>query len=180
MPDVKAVLLAGGRGERLWPLSTPELPKAFLSLTGPDSLLRQAFQRIVPWLPADAVYVVAAREHGDLVRQHLPELPPANLIPEPAARNTGPALGLASLWLEALYPATPLVVLPVDHWIGGERRFRAALEAAVAGARQGWVVTLGLRPTRPETGYGYIEVGEPIPPGTGPDGPPGRGPDDPP
>lgn len=159
---IYAVILAGGKGERLWPASTPEHPKFFLPLT-PDgrSLLRATYDRIYPLVGEENVYVVA---HGRLMRQIQSELgiPDPRVIVEPEGRNTAPAIGLAALVLHAADPDATIIVLPADHLIQDEERFREALRYAVELAQGGYLVTLGIQPNRPATGYGYIQKGEPV------------------
>lgn len=156
---VKVVLLAGGRGERFWRRSTRALPKQFLQVDGQKSLLRKTFERLLPALDPRAVYVVTGREYAALTRRELPELGADQLILEPVGRNTAPALGLAALWLSRMEPDTVLVALPSDHHIVGEAKFHATLAAAVQAAEEGAVITLGVEPSRPETGYKYIRTG---------------------
>ena len=160
-----AVVLAGGRGERFWPLSTGAQPKAFLRLVGHESLLQATVRRarlIVPWAQ---ILVVAGRAHADLVRAQLPELPEGNLLLEPFGRDTAAAVGFASLYLERRDPAAVMAVLPADHHIPNGDAFAAGLRRAfdLIELRPTWVVTVGIPPTRPEIGYGYLEAGEPLP-----------------
>jgi mannose-1-phosphate guanylyltransferase/mannose-6-phosphate isomerase len=165
-----AVILAGGGGTRLWPLSRPEHPKPFLPLIGDRTLLQRTWDRIVPDLvgPED-VAVVTDRRYAGLVRQQLPDLAPGMLLAEPVGRNTAAAVAFAA---EAL--ARPdddvMLVLPADHLIVDEPGFRALLRRAGALAAgtapdgmTGRLVTLGITPAGPETGYGYVVAGAPIP-----------------
>src|SRR3972149_308176 len=133
-----AVVLAGGRGERFWPLSTGAQPKAFLRLVGHESLLQATVRRarlIVPWAQ---ILVVAGRTHADLVRMQLPELPEGNLLLEPFGRETAAAVGFASLYLERRDPAAVMAVLPADHHIPNGDAFAAGGRGAVG--------TIQLRP----------------------------------
>lgn len=157
---VKVVLMAGGRGERFWPRSTRNLPKQFLRVDADKSLLRRTFDRAASLVSPQAIYVVTGHEYAHLTRKELPELPQENLICEPVGRNTAPALGLAALWLERTDPGSILIAMPSDHHVTGQVKFQATLMAAVEAAREGYLVTLGVQPTRPETGYGYIQSGE--------------------
>lgn len=165
-----AVVLAGGRGERFWPLSAKTHPKAFLRLVGRDSLLQATVERVRVLFPWTRILVVAGRAHADLVRQQLPELPDANLLLEPFGRDTAAAIGFASLYVERLDPEAVMVVVPADHYIPEGQLFAAGLRQALIllELRPTWVVTIGIPPTRPETGYGYLECGETLPdlPGT--------------
>jgi len=157
-----AVVLAGGRGERFWPLSTGAQPKAFLRLVGHESLLQATVRRvrlIVPWAQ---ILVVAGRAHADLVRAQLPELPEGNLLLEPFGRDTAAAVGFASLYLERRDPEAVMAVLPADHHIPNGEAFAAGLRRAfdLIELHPTWVATIGIPPTRPEIGYGYLEAGE--------------------
>lgn len=156
-----AVIMAGGRGERLWPASTREWPKPFLPLASGKALLRATYDRVVPLVGQEGVYVVAGRELAERVSLFL-GIPPGRLIVEPRGKNTAPAVGLAAAFLAEKDPEAVLIMLPADHLIRGEEGFRRCLSAALAAARDGHLVTLGIRPTRPATGYGYIEPGEPL------------------
>ncbi len=157
-----AVILAGGGGTRLWPLSRPDRPKPFLPLLGEQTLLRATFERVLPAVagPGD-VAVVVDRRHAALVRDELPELPAENVLTEPAGRNTAAAIALAAVALPRA-AGDVMVVLPADHLVADERAFRAVLGAAatVAAAPDRPLVTLGIAPTGPETGYGYVVAGE--------------------
>ncbi len=155
-----AVIMAGGRGERLWPLSTPERPKQFLALAGDRTMLQETVDRIRPLVPAARTYVVAPKEFAHLVRRQL-DIPEENILVEPVGRNTAPCLGLAAVVLRAKDPQAVMIALPADHVIGDRDRFRTILEAAVKVAARGeCLVTLGIVPDRPATGYGYIRRGE--------------------
>jgi len=152
---VYAVVLAGGGGTRLWPLSTPECPKPFLRLLGDESLIQRTVARLAPLIRPEDVFVVTDRRYLPLVAEQLPGVPAANLIGEPIGRNTAAAVALAA---EAI--ARPddevMLVLPADAHIADEAGFREALSAAEEVAGAGSLVTLGVRPDRPETGYGYV------------------------
>jgi mannose-1-phosphate guanylyltransferase/mannose-1-phosphate guanylyltransferase/mannose-6-phosphate isomerase len=156
---VTPVILSGGAGTRLWPLSVPERPKQLIALTGERTMLQMTAARV-----AAAPIVVAGEGHAEEVERQLAEIgiAPAALVLEPAARNTAPAIALAAL----LAPAdVPMLVMPSDHLIGDVEAFGGAVEAALPAAAEGWLVTFGIAPERPETGYGYIERGEEIGPG---------------
>jgi mannose-1-phosphate guanylyltransferase len=152
---VYAVILAGGGGTRLWPLSTPDCPKPFLRLIGDESLIQRTVARLAPLVGPEDVFVVADQRHLPLVAEQLPAVPVANLIGEPMGRNTAAAVALAA---EAI--ARPddevMLVLPADNYIADEVGYRNALEAAEEVARSGSLVTLGVTPDHPETGYGYV------------------------
>ncbi len=162
-----AAIMAGGRGERFWPLSTPDTPKQFLALggTGDATLLQQAAQRAEGLAPWDRRVVVAGRAHGALVRAQLPDLPAANVILEPVGRDTAGAIALACAWAARRDPAARLLVMPADHAVPDPAGFRAAVQVGLRllDAHPDALVTLGMEPTRPETGYGYIQAGDPVP-----------------
>ncbi len=164
---LSVAIMAGGRGERFWPLSTPETPKQFLALGGPRgaaTLLQQAAARAEDLAPWDQRVVVAGHAHAALVRAQLPELPAANLVLEPAGRDTAGAIALACAWAARRDPAGRLLVMPADHAVPDAAAFRAAVQAGLRllDAHPDALVTLGIEPTRPETGYGYIQVGDPV------------------
>jgi mannose-1-phosphate guanylyltransferase len=160
-----AVLLAGGSGTRFWPLSRARRPKQFLELVTGRSLLAETYARVAPLCAADRTWVVCGRDHAEAVRAGLPGLPPAHVLVEPAARNTAPAIGLAALGALREDPDAVLLVLPSDHHIAHPERFREVLQTAVRAAQQGDLITLGIRPTRAETGYGYLRRGAEREPG---------------
>jgi mannose-1-phosphate guanylyltransferase/mannose-6-phosphate isomerase len=158
-----AVILAGGGGTRLWPLSRPARPKPFLPLIGDRSLLQRTWDRIVPDLvDAGDVAVVTERGYADLVREQLPGLRPEMLLAEPVARNTAAAVALAAAGLGRDADEV-MLVLPADHLVADEAGFRSLLRRAASLAADGRLVTLGIAPDGPETGYGYIVAGEPVP-----------------
>jgi mannose-1-phosphate guanylyltransferase/mannose-6-phosphate isomerase len=159
-----AVILAGGGGTRLWPLSRPARPKPFHALVGERTLLQATWDRIVPALvgPEDVAVVTDVR-FAALVREQLPGLLPANLLLEPIARNTAAAVAFATAAVDR--PASePMLVLPADHLVIDEDGFRDVLASAAATAADpaGLLVTLGIAPTGPETGYGYVVAAGPI------------------
>ena len=160
-----AVILAGCGGTRLWPLSHPERAKPCLALVGDRTLLQRTWDRIVPGLvDAADVAVVTERRYTDLVRTQLPGLREEMLLAEPAARNTAAAVALAATALGRADDEV-MLVLPADHLVADELAFRALLRraAALAADAEGLLVTLGIAPAGPETGYGYIVAGDPIP-----------------
>jgi mannose-1-phosphate guanylyltransferase len=163
-----AVILAGGGGERFWPLSRKDRPKQLLSLGGDRSLLRATFERIRTVVPADRIWVVTGRGLGPRVRSELPEIPAAHLLREPRGRNTAPALYLATLAISRQDPRGVQVVVPADAWIPREKPYQKALRAAFRLAEhEARLVLVGVRPARVETGYGYIEPGKPLSGGLG-------------
>jgi mannose-1-phosphate guanylyltransferase len=157
---VHAVVLAGGPGERFWPASTASRPKPFLRLWGERSLLQETVERAAALVPAERVWVAGSARDRALLLAELAPAQRARLILEPARRDTAAAFALAALRVRLADPGALLVYLPADHFVGDLAAFRAAVAAATAGAAAGQLVTLGVRPRRPETGYGYIQCGE--------------------
>jgi len=156
------VVMAGGSGTRFWPLSRARRPKQFLPLASSKPLLVDTVARVKGLATLGQTYVVCGPTHAALVRRLLPALPARNVLVEPVARNTAPAIALASWVISARDPDAVLAVLPSDHHVQDTRGFRAVLERAAKVARSGDLVTVGIRPTRPETGYGYIRLGAPL------------------
>ena len=151
-----AVILAGGGGTRLWPLSRRARPKPFLPLLGEESLFQATLRRIAPLMGPEDIYVVAEEGHLALAQQQAPQIPASNLLAEPVGRNTTAAVALAALRIDR--PDTDVMaVLPADHRVADEETFRRALATAAEAAADGkHFITLGIRPTEPATGYGYI------------------------
>lgn len=158
------VIMAGGRGERFWPYGRRSRPKQFLRLFGDATLLQQTVRRLEPVIPLERLWVVTTAAYAAQVAEQLPGLPTDHIIVEPEGRNTAPCIALALAHLRrnaGLDGDAVMAVLPADHWIGDEDGFRALLAAAGIVAREeGELVTLGIEPTAPDTGYGYIEVGD--------------------
>jgi mannose-1-phosphate guanylyltransferase len=155
--DVRAVILAGGRGTRFWPLGREARPKQFLSIAGGEAMLADTVRRVRPLVPARRVLLVADAAQTRLARKLLPRLSGASFLVEPKARNTGPSLMLATarIWLDD--PEAVIAVLPADHLIRDESRFLRTLRAGIeAAAREPALVVFGIPPTYPATGYGYI------------------------
>jgi mannose-1-phosphate guanylyltransferase len=154
-----AVILAGGSGTRFWPLSRAAKPKQFLALVTERALIAETFFRVEALCPAARSWVVCGKAHEQGVRELLPKL---NVIVESAAKNTAPAIGLACVKVLAQDPDAILAVLPSDHHVVRADEFRRTLQAAAKVAEGGDLVTIGIQPTRPETGYGYLKRGESI------------------
>ncbi len=160
MERAYALILAGGSGTRLWPRSRKAHPKQLIDLIPPQTLLQKTYQRIAPLIPPERIYVATGVEYLNLVQKQLPEVPRENLIGEPTGHNTAPCIGLAALHLARRDPRGIMVSLHADHIIEHEEEFRGLLVAAVQMAKRGHLVTLGVVPNYPETGYGYIHRGE--------------------
>jgi mannose-1-phosphate guanylyltransferase len=168
MPDTNgaqhyyAVIMAGGGGTRLWPLSRQALPKQSLRLLGERTLFQTAVDRLAPLFTPDRILVITSQRYAAALREQSPELPAENFILEPAPRGTAPAIALAAMELRRRDPAAVMACLTADHFIGNEPRFRQLLAAAAEAAQQEWLVTLGIAPTFAATGLGYIQRGAPL------------------
>jgi mannose-1-phosphate guanylyltransferase/mannose-6-phosphate isomerase len=154
--NVYAVILAGGSGSRLWPLSRQQLPKQFLALDGKDSLIQTTINRLSPVIDAKSVLIVTQEAHAKGEAYHT--LLPYKTLFEPIGRNTAPAIALAAAYLTADGADPIMVVLPADHIIKDEVGFRGHLNIAIKAAESGKLVTFGIQPTRPDTGFGYIKA----------------------
>ncbi|WP_418791057.1 mannose-1-phosphate guanylyltransferase [Phosphitispora sp. TUW77] len=160
---ISIVIMAGGKGERFWPRSRVSRPKQYSDLTGEGSLLYLTYNRALQLAPAERIFVVTGAEYRELTCECLPQLPQENIIIEPEGRNTAPCIGLAAITLEYRLPGTIMAVLPSDHLIRDEEQFARTLALAASTADEtGGLVAIGIRPDRPETGYGYLRVGQPI------------------
>jgi mannose-1-phosphate guanylyltransferase len=156
-----AVIMAGGSGTRFWPASRRHRPKQFLSLVSDRPLLRMTYERLVGLVPDERVWIATTAATAEATRDLLPELPPGNVIAEPVGRNTAACTGLAAALLQLGDPEATCIVLPADHLIGDDEAFRSAMAAGAALVTdEGGLLTFGVKPTRPETGYGYLEVGD--------------------
>jgi mannose-1-phosphate guanylyltransferase len=156
-----AVIMAGGVGTRFWPASRRDRPKQFLTLATNKPLLRMTFERLEGLVPPERVWVVTTAATADASREALPELPAGNILAEPVGRNTAACAGFAAHAVLSRDPVAICIVLPADHVIGQEERFRSAMAAgAHLVEREGGMLTFGVQPTKPETGYGYLEVGQ--------------------
>jgi mannose-1-phosphate guanylyltransferase len=153
-----AVILAGGRGTRFWPRSRMRTPKQLLNIVGKETMLQQTVQRLLPVFPVSRMWVVTNGEQAAAVRRNVPKLGAARVLAEPVGRNTAAAIGLAAIHIAKREPEALMAVLPADHYIADASRYQAVVRAALAVAARGPnLVVLGIPPTRPETGYGYIE-----------------------
>jgi len=165
MMRIHPVILAGGRGERFWPLSRRSRPKQLLPLLSDRPMIADSIARLQGVAAPADTWVITARDLLEPVRAAVPSISAAHIIGEPTGKNTAPAVALAAWWLRKAGPDAVVAILPSDHRIEPAARFRDDLAAAARAAleRQA-IVTLGIPPTRPDTGYGYIEVGEAVAP----------------
>lgn len=156
-----ATILAGGSGTRFWPVSRTNLPKQFLVLQGTQSLLQETLQRIVPLIPLQQTFIVTSQHQQPQTAKQLPQLCVDHILMEPLGRNTAAAVALAAWHLLSFDPEAIMAVLPADHAIPDHEAFRDSLQlAAVVAGQRNTLMTLGVKPTYPATGYGYINVGE--------------------
>jgi len=159
-----ALIMAGGIGTRFWPLSTKENPKQFLHILGERSMIQQTVDRILPLVKYKDIYIVTNESQISLVKEHLPELPAQNIIAEPMGRNTAACIGLSAVLLKEQYSVgETMLVLPADHYIGKPQKFREIVSYASDYVNEDKnLLTFGIEPTYPATGYGYIESGKQI------------------
>jgi mannose-1-phosphate guanylyltransferase len=163
-PHHFAIILAGGRGERFWPLSRKLTPKQFLPIVGDVTMLQQTYKRIRPLFRPQNILVLTNAQHVGVVRKQLPQIPRENIIGEPVGRDTAPAVALGAAIIGKRDPQAVMALLPADAVIHNVARFRRVLTDAlhVAGA-QNVLVTIGLKPASPHTGYGYVQAGRKLP-----------------
>src|SRR4030066_389656 len=163
--EVYTILLAGGVGTRLWPLSTGLLPKQFISLNGSDSLIQSTIKRLLPIINVEKLRSVWGESHYHEIKRHIEPMsisPIDKIITEPCGRNTAPAILLATLNILKSDKDAVVLVFPADHMISNIVQFHKKIIAAINLAKIEFIVTFGVKPTYPETGYGYIEGGESI------------------
>ncbi len=166
--DRYVIIMAGGRGERFWPVSREKTPKQLITLLGGRSFLQQAVERVLPLVPLKNILVITNELQAPEVRKQLPKLPKENVIAEPVGRDTTAAVTLGAAIVGARSTTGVMAVLPADHVIPEEKKFQQVLEDAFDLASRGRaIVTIGIKPTEPATGYGYIRVGESLPPPQG-------------
>jgi len=156
-----ALIMAGGKGTRFWPLSTEEKPKQFLNLIGDETMIQMTVNRIKPIIPIERIFVCTGEMYVDLVKEQLPELPERNIIIEPEGRNTAPCIALSAFVIKKYYENASMVVLPSDHLINDEEEFRKIVLDGNEFIKNNdnAIVTLGMKPSRAEIGYGYIKYG---------------------
>src|SRR3954468_14669297 len=163
--DRYVIIMAGGKGERFWPVSREKTPKQLITLLGDRSFLQQAVDRVAPLVPPRNIFVITNAVQAPEVRKQLPKLPKQNVVAEPGGRDTCAAVTLGAALVGARSTTGVMAVLPADHVIPEEKKFQQILSDAFDLASRGQViVTIGIKPTEPATGYGYIHVGEPLPP----------------
>ena len=154
-----AVVMAGGSGTRFWPLSRRKHPKQLLELFGHGTLLEQTVERLLPLIPAERIYIYTNETVLSEVRRRLPQIPRAQIVAEPASRNTAPTLGVAAHEICRRDPQGLMVVLPADHIIAKPAEFLRVLRAGIEVAnKEDSTVVIGLKPTRPDTGFGYVRI----------------------
>jgi mannose-1-phosphate guanylyltransferase len=165
--DFRPVILAGGSGTRFWPRSRRAHAKQVLALDGERSMIQQTVERLKPLAAQDKIWVITNEYLAHEIADQLTGVPASQIVQEPCARNTAPACGLAAFLIERQNPDAVIGIFPSDHVIGDEPRYLKALQRGIALAASGEnIVVLGIEPTRPETGYGYIETGDHAPDGT--------------
>ena len=165
--DIKdrfVIIMAGGRGERFWPLSREKMPKQLLAILGKKSFLQEAVERVLPLVPAKNIFVITNAAQLPEVKKQLPKIPKENLVAEPVGRDTCAAVTLGAALVGARSTTGVMAVLPADHVIPDAKKFQQVLSDAFDLAAQGQaIVTIGIKPTEPATGYGYIHVGNELP-----------------
>ncbi len=158
--DVHTVIMAGGSGVRFWPQSRRHRPKQLLNIVGEKTMIRATVDRVIPLTPIDKIMIVTGVHHSEKIHKQIPEMPENSIVAEPVGRNTAPCVALAAYKLAKRDPEAVMVVLPADHLITKEEEFRSVLrDAAKLAADTGDLITFGIIPDRPETGYGYIQLG---------------------
>ena len=158
-----AVIMAGGRGERFWPLSSKSSPKPFLPLFGENTMIQETVERIGLIIPRERILIVLSKDHLPVAQQQLPGIPAHNFVVEPMGRDTAACIGLASLYIQKRAQDSSMLVLAADHSISEPESFAGTITSALSFiGEHDYITTIGIRPTRPETGYGYIEMGDKI------------------
>lgn len=158
MKDNYSVIMAGGIGSRFWPMSVPQKPKQFLDVLGiGKSLIQMTYERLLHVSPSENIYIVTNKMYKDLVLEQLPDLKPEQVLMEPQRKNTAPCIAYAAAKIHAINPNAKLIISPADHLIIQQENFAKTIETALIAAEKGRIATIGITPTRPDTGYGYIE-----------------------
>lgn len=167
MKHLNAVILAGGSGTRLWPLSTPNFPKQFLPLPNGKSMIQETLARVADLVTPERAWVVTGHRMAELVHEHLPEIPEAHLLKEPMGRNTAPAIAWSAATIARQDPEAVMATFSADAVIAAVDALTQTLSLAYDLAQRGYLVTVGIRPTAPETGYGYIRFADEMSEGHG-------------
>lgn len=167
MQHFNAVILAGGSGTRLWPLSTPNFPKQFLPLPNGNSMIQETLVRVASLAKPEQSWVVTGRSMAPLVHEHLPEIPQHHILREPMGRSSAPAIVWVATTIARQDPDAVMAIFSADHTIANVSSFIQTLHLAYELAEQGYLVTIGIKPTAPETGYGYIRFAEELHKGHG-------------
>ena len=162
MKHLNTVILAGGSGTRLWPLSTPSFPKQFLPLPNGKSLIQETLARLAPLISTEQAWVVTGRSMAELAREHLPLIPDTHILREPIGRNTSAAINWVAAAIAREDPDAIMAVFPADHVITNLDALYSSLQLGYELAEQGYLVTWGIKPSTPETGYGYIRFATPL------------------
>src|SRR6476619_4505999 len=166
--DRYVIIMAGGKGERFWPMSREKAPKQLITLLGKRSFLQQAVDRVLPLVPLKNILIITNEVQAPEVRKQLPKLPKENVVAEPVGRDTCSAVTLGAAIVGQRSTNAVMAVLPADHVIPEEKKFQQVLSDAFDLASRGQaIITIGIKPTEPATGYGYIRVGEMLPPPQG-------------
>jgi len=156
-----AVIMAGGRGTRFWPRSREKKPKHLLDIVSKRTIIQETIDRIKSLIPPENILIVTGKKHARELIKQLPEIPAQNIIIEPVGKNTAACIGLAALHIQKIVPDDVMIVLPSDHAIGDCRKYLEVISAAAKVADQeGGLVTIGIKPSSPQTGFGYIEQGQ--------------------
>ncbi len=153
--------MAGGRGERFWPLSTEERPKPFVPLIGPATLLQETVARLRSLVPVERILIALGEKHREIASRQVPEIPPANFIVEPIGRDTAACLGLSAIHVALRDPEAIMLALPADHFVADADQFRQTVRIGIENLEGATGIVFGIRPDRPETGYGYIRAEKP-------------------
>jgi len=164
MENIISLIMAGGGGTRFWPKSRQKFPKQFLRLLGNETMLQLTANRLTNLVDKENLYIVSTGDQNKLIHEQLPWLPLENLINEPLAKNTAPCIGLSAIHIQHKNPDTIMVVTPADHMITDNDIFLTVLQNGIKIVREnpGFLVTIGIEPTYPSTGYGYIQKGAPL------------------
>lgn len=154
-----ALIMAGGKGERFWPLSTDEKPKQFLKLLGEETMLQMTVNRLRGLLPIERIFIVTGDKYANIVKTQIKDIPMRNIIVEPAGKNTAPCIALSALIINKYYKDAILTILPSDHLIEDETEFIRVINSGYKFIceQEEAIISIGIKPNRPETGYGYIK-----------------------